>query len=136
MKRTKINIKSVFSKITINHVCMVIAIVIYIINKTLLSKYTSSWIGYVCKCYLNDMVCPLFFLGLSQLLLTWAGCELKSYGKLLLLGMSSGLVWEYISPIINPKAVTDPIDLICYFIGINIYYLLHKKFTKIISTHP
>lgn len=59
-------------------------------------------------------------------MLIWAGYEIKSYKYCLALGMTGGFVWEYFAPIINSKAVSDPIDIICYFVGITIYYLVMK----------
>ncbi len=116
-----------------NIACMVVAIAIYCLNQMMLKKQFIGAIGYFCKCHLNDLVCPLLFLSYAQIMLIWAGHEIQKYVGLLVLGMSAGFVWEYFAPIINPKAVTDAYDLICYFCGIQIYYfatLVEKKLNK------
>lgn len=116
-----------------NVICMVVAVSIYCLNQILLKNQFVGAIGYFCKCYLNDLVCPLFFLAYAQIILIWARHEINTYIGLLLLGMSAGFVWEYFAPIINPKAVTDVYDLICYFCGIQIYYfiaLVERKLSK------
>lgn len=87
-------------------------------------NYLTGWLGYFCKCFLNDLICPIFFLAYVQIILIWAGCEIKNYSVILVIGMAAGLIWEYVAPTINPRAVTDIFDLICYFCGINIYYLI------------
>ena len=38
--------------------------------------------------------------------------------------MTAGLIWEFFAPLINAKAVTDIYDLICYLIGVHIYYVI------------
>lgn len=120
-------IEKILKSITWKHIkCMTICMIIYVINQTLLKKYSSEILHKFCTCYLNDLICPLFFLGYCQVIFIWAKNEIKSYFLLLLLGMSAGFIWEYFAPIINSKAVTDPIDLIFYFIGINIYYAIIK----------
>ena len=106
-----------------NIFCLSIAVAIYILNQTLFKNYFAGIAGYFCHCYLNDLVCPLFFLSYAQIMLIWAGHEIKTYTRLVLLGMVAGFVWEYFAPIINPKTVTDVCDLFCYFVGIQIYYL-------------
>lgn len=107
-----------------NVICMLVAIVIYCLNQLVLKKLFEGGMGYFCNCYLNDLVCPLFFLSCAQIMLIWAKYEIKNYIGLLLLGMSAGCVWEYFAPVINHNAVTDVYDLVCYFGGIQIYYFV------------
>lgn len=40
--------------------------------------------------------------------------------------MAAGAFWEYVTPLINHNAVSDPYDLLCYFAGIHIFYLIHR----------
>ena len=114
----------------INIICITVATSIYCLNQLVLKKQLTGNVGYFCKCYLNDLVCPLFFLSYAQIMLIWAKCEIRTYIGLIVLGMTAGIVWEYFAPIINSKAVTDVYDLVCYFCGIQIYYfstLIEKK---------
>lgn len=74
---------------------------------------------------------PLFFLSICSLILSWAGYKFINFYVILTFGMSAGIVWEYITPLINPKSTTDPFDLICYFIGTVNYYMLIKFFNKV-----
>ena len=109
-----------------NGICMGVSLLVYITNKQILIKNTTGIIRYFCQCYLNDLVCPLFFLGFCQYILRWLGHEIHSYKNCLFLGMSAGIFWEYITPLINTRSVSDPYDLLCYFVVITVYFLIMK----------
>jgi len=47
---------------------------------------------------------------------------MTKYFHFIIVGMAAGVVWEFLGPIINKKSVFDPVDFICYFIGINLFY--------------
>ena len=102
---------------------MGIALFVYFFNKFVLLSITDGIARYFCQCYLNDLVCPLFFLGCCQIVWRCIGQEIVTYPACLLFGMSGGLVWEYVAPIINSKSVSDPMDLLCYFFGTTLYFL-------------
>lgn len=121
-----ISLKKAIFKRKINLVGMTTAICVYIINKACLIPYTQGQLNYFCRCYLNDLVCPLFFLGYCQILLIWIDHEIKSWWKCMLLIMVAGYIWEYGAPFINAKAVSDAWDLVCYFLGGTVYCLLMK----------
>lgn len=108
----------------INVIAMGISILLYVFNKCIWIDQTNGFLLIFCQCYLDDLVCPLFFLPYCQILLIWINREIRTYRGCLLLGMSAGLVWEYFAPIINKNAVSDPMDLLCYFVGISVYYIL------------
>ena len=110
-----------------NFWCICSALLIYGINRFFLSSYITGPLAPFFRGYLNDLVCPLFFLGVCQILLIWVGHELRFYWHCLLLTMAAGLIWEYGAPLINPRSVSDPLDLLCYFIGCTLYYALLKK---------
>lgn len=111
----------------INIYCIAFAICVYIINKTILIPNTLGKIGLFCKCYLNDLVCPLFFLGYCQILLIWVNFEMKSYKAIIILGIVAGVIWEFFAPMINHKSVTDYFDLLCYFVGSLLFAILYCK---------
>ena len=110
-----------------NYICILIAIGIYVINKIWLIENTHGELQYFCQCYLNDLVCPLFFIGFSQILLIWAENEMVYIRQYILFIVVYGLIWEYIAPLINPKAVTDVKDIWCYLLGMLVYYVLWKN---------
>ena len=108
-----------------NIFCILFAVGVYIVNKTILIPHISGKLGLFCRCYLNDLVCPLFFLGYCEILFIWIECELKSYKEIIILGMSAGVIWEFFAPIINQKAVTDYYDLLAYFVGSLVFAILY-----------
>lgn len=110
----------------VNPLCIGIAIIVYCLNKLILMRISFGPMETFFRCYLNDLVCPLLFLGYCQILLILIDYEFRSYKSCLLLGMSAGIVWEYFAPVINPKAVSDPWDLLCYFGGSSIYFMFMK----------
>ena len=125
----KIEVNSKFNfafKRKCNLYCISFALLVYAVNKIWLINLTAGAVEVFCRSFLNDLVCPLFFLGFANILFLWAGFELNSYLKCIAVGMTCGLIWEYFAPVINTKATSDPWDLLCYFIGISIYYLLFR----------
>ena len=121
------SIRQAVAKKPVNVWCIFLSMSLYLINKFYLSEIATGWIGFFCRCFLNDFMCPLFFLSFSQILLIWAEHEITSYWGIIFLGMSGGILWEYVAPLINPRAVSDPLDLVCYFVGANIYFCISKQ---------
>ena len=104
------------------------AMLLYIVNQVILKDYFSGkagipMIGYFCRCYLNDLLYPLFFLGFCEILLIWIDREIRSFPGLVLLAMSAGLLFEFAGPLVRADAVSDPLDLVCYLTGTCVYYL-------------
>lgn len=96
-------------------------------NKKILIGKMNGVMGYFFHCYFNDLMAPIFFLSICSIVLKWAGCKTLNLITLIILGMSAGFVWEYFAPVINNTAVTDPVDLVCYFMGTITYYIITKK---------
>ena len=114
-----------------NVVSITIALIVYVLNKSILMKHAKCFFKYFFTCYLNDLVCPLFFLGFAQIIFKWARIEIRQYRYILVLGVFGGFVWEFVAPIINPKSVADIFDFVCYIVGTNIYwFLIHNKLKK------
>lgn len=106
-----------------NLICMAVAITLFILNEMILKEITSGKIKLFFGGHFNDLICPLFFLGYCQIVFVWIKKELKSYSLIMLLIMVAGLIWEYLIPLLKPASTSDPLDLMFYFIGANIYYL-------------
>lgn len=79
-----------------------------------------------CQCYFNDLLAPVFLLSLIVIMFGMLELEIKQYYLFILIGMIAGLCWEYIIPMIKQSSISDVNDLICYFIGINIFYILKR----------
>ena len=114
-----------------NLICIFFSLLVYFFNKAFLIKSLNGNIGIFCRSHLNDLFCPLFLLGIVNILFAWVDKEIKSYIGCISFVMASGCVWEFFSPLINQKSVTDLWDLLAYFIGANIYFLLFSIEVKI-----
>lgn len=109
-----------------NLLCICISVGVYIANNYLIKNITQGFFRYICVNYLNDFMCPLFFLGVSEILLIYADVEIQSLGGILMIICAAGFVWEIIGPIININSVGDCIDFVCYIIGGIVYYSILK----------
>ena len=107
-----------------NPLCMMITIILYLMNQLVFKECFTGLVGYFCNCFYNDLICQLFFLPYVQIFLIWAEREIKGYIGFLTVGMTAGIIWEFFAPLINAKAVTDMYDLICYLVGVHIYYVI------------
>lgn len=105
--------------------CIVVP-VLYAFNKKMTFNNLPESILFFFKNYFNDLICPIFFLAICEIILLCIGYEIQSYAKLLLIGLSAGAFWEYVSPIFKSTAVSDTKDLLCYLCGTTFYYLMLK----------
>lgn len=103
-------------------VCCCFSIFIFFLNKAILIRSSSGISGYFFKCYLNDLMAPICVLAMSSVILRCAGYEMEKFRIILLIGVFASLVWEFVIPLIKTSSVTDPNDLICYFVGTMAYY--------------
>lgn len=109
-----------------NYYSILVVGAIFFLNKNFFAIHAERWVQYFCKCYLNDIICPVLILGISQIMLIWAGYEIKYFKHYMSISVLMGIIWEYFAPIINPKSVTDIIDIFCYMLGTFFYYILWK----------
>jgi hypothetical protein len=42
----------------------------------------------------------------------------------------SSFVWEFIAPIFKPNSISDPIDILFYFIGTMVYWIIYKMWNQ------
>ena len=77
-------------------------------------------------CHFNDLMCPLLFISYSNMLLITVNKELTKLTWIMVLGIFSGLVWEFVAPVIKPSAVIDVIDLLFYALGTFLYWCIIK----------
>lgn len=88
-----------------NILCFILAFGTYLLNRCVLQAHTQNGVRYFCQCYLNDMLCPLCFLSLVDMLGAWVHHPLRRIRDVLLLIGCASLIWEGVTPAINPKSV-------------------------------
>lgn len=77
-------------------------------------------------CYFNDLICPIFFLSYSNILLITIEREINKPFEIILECFLCGIVWEFFAPIIKDNSTTDLYDILFYIMGGIMYYLLQK----------
>lgn len=112
----------------INLVLMILVLFLYFLNNTYLKVFTEGGVQKFLICHFNDFICPLFFIAYSNLLLISVNKEIKKLKWVMIFGFSSGLVWEFIAPLIKPSSVTDILDLLFYTLGTFLYWCIVKLF--------
>ena len=112
----------------INLVLMIIVLFLYFLNNTYLKVHTVGFVQKFLICHFNDLICPLFFVAYSNLLLISVNRELKKLKWIMIFGFCSGLIWEFVAPLIKPSSVTDILDLLFYTLGTFLYWCIYKLF--------
>lgn len=110
----------------INLILLMAVSIIYFVNNIFLKSHTSGILNYFCICYLNDLMCPLFFLSYSNILLISIRKEIVATRTVILICFLCGLVWEFFAPLLKPDSTTDLMDILCYIFGGVIYLLIQK----------
>ena len=104
-----------------NLICALAALFIYLCNRFFLRDITHGWIGYICRCHLNDFLCPFIVMPCIETILRVAGFRWQKVWNIVLMALLCGLIWEYVIPIFKRSSVSDPIDLLCYLAGAILY---------------
>ena len=112
----------------INLFLMFIVLFLYLLNNLYLKGHTEGCIQRFLLCYFNDLICPLFFIAYSNLLLISVNREIKKLKWIMTFGFCSGLIWEFVAPLIKPSSVTDILDLLFYTVGTFMYWCIVNIF--------
>jgi hypothetical protein len=114
----------------INALLVFLSVMCYIINNLLIKRVAIGFWGVFFYGYFNDIICPILFMSYVNLLLMTRGKRIVSFGKIMAIGLCTGLFWELFSPVINASSVKDPMDLLCYLAGSTLYYLFIRLWRK------
>lgn len=123
-----IKIKNQIQSNKINMIIFVTCVLLYGINELLLKR--QDIMRWLFSGHFNDFLAPLLLLSYSNILIKIA--YNKTYNSFL--GLSTGmlavsLIWEYAAPYIKSGAVTDPLDIIAYYVGFMVYWIAIKLIT-------
>lgn len=110
----------------VNFMLIISVLILYLSNNLYLKNHTNDSMQNFFVCYFNDLICPLLFFSYSNILLICVNKELKKLKWIMLMGLCSGLVWEFFAPVIKPSSVTDVKDLMCYILGTFLYWCIIK----------
>ena len=96
---------------------------IYIINQTILKPTGNIFFNN----YLNDLLATPLFFSLVNLFSQYnTGKQVTQLKHLIPITIILSILGEYITPLWRSNNITDNLDIICYFIGMIIYYLIKK----------
>jgi hypothetical protein len=110
----------------INLSIFITCIVLYGFNTIILSSINNYNLHYFFSSYFNDLLAPLLLFSYINLILSLIDKKMYSLKYLILIIILSSLVWEFIAPIFKPTSISDPIDILFYFIGTLIYWIIYK----------
>ncbi len=97
---------------------------LYLINNSYLKVHTTGVLQAFFIGYFNDLICPLFLLSYSNLLLLAVDRELTHLWAICVITVISGCIWEFAAPLVKKTSVTDPMDIVCYIIGAIAYWVI------------
>ncbi len=111
-------------KIPLDILLIIFTSILYIMNNVILKHIFTGILRYFFVCYFNDLICPLFLLSYTNLLLVTVKKKIISFTNILFFIVPAGLIWEYFAPLVKPSATIDVYDLLCYFVGGVLYYFI------------
>lgn len=77
--------------------------------------------------YLNDLLAvPLFFALINSISLYKSNKQVTSLKYLIPITVFLSFLGEYVAIFLRQGSVSDWWDVLCYFIGMYVYYLIHK----------
>lgn len=71
----------------INLILILTVLLLYMFNNLFLKTHTHGLIQMFFICHFNDLICPLFFIGYSNLLLGCLNKKIKKLSRIMLLGL-------------------------------------------------
>ena len=101
---------------------------LYLLNRFCLIPATNGVLNDLLSWYGADILAGALILCVLQTALLAAGrTVLRNYGWVTLFLLACGLFWEVITPIYLPGAVGDLWDLLAYWLGGSLHWILENK---------
>lgn len=111
---------------------MICAVVLlYAVNVLFLRDNAHGGFGWFCKCYLNDLICPLLLLSYANILLLTRDMELRRLHVILFICAVAGALWEMHISALKPQAVSDVADFFCYLAGGVLYWIIYNSISAV-----
>ena len=81
--------------------------------------------------YLNDLLAvPLFFALINSISLYRSNTQVTSFKYLFVITVGLSFLGEYLAIFLRPGSISDWWDVLCYFIGMFVYYLITNVIIK------
>ena len=105
-------------------IILIICLLFYLINQVFLKKIGILFFNN----YFNDLLAvPLYFSIINIISLQISNKEITSFKTLFFITIILSFLGEYVAIYLRKGSVTDYWDIICYFIGMLVYYVLKNK---------
>jgi len=114
----------------INLSIFITCIILYGFNTIIFSSINNYNLHYFFSSYFNDLLAPLLLFSYINLILSLIDKKMYSLKYLFLIIILSSFVWEFIAPIFKPNSISDPIDILFYFIGTMVYWIIYKMWNQ------
>lgn len=102
-------------------IILITCLILYVINQIFLKKIGIIFFNN----YFNDLLAvPLYFSIINIISLQITKKEIKSFKTLFFITIILSFLGEYVAIFLRKGSVTDYWDILCYFIGMLIYYIL------------
>lgn len=94
-------------------------LIIYLLNQLFLKKIGILFFNN----YLNDLLAvPLYFSIINIISSYYMGKEITSLKTMFIITIGLSFLGEYVAIFLRQGSITDYLDIVCYFIGMMIYY--------------
>ena len=104
-----------------NHIIIIFSIILYILNKISLSKYSLFMSG-----YFNDILAGILLIAFTNLMFGFINKSIYKFVHIEIYLFAVGIFWEYITPLYKTSSISDPIDILAYMVGGFIYWIINK----------
>lgn len=110
----------------LNLIILVISSLLYLLNELYFKGLKIEYIFYFMNSHFNDLIASLVILAFANLLLGFVQHRIDKFKYIILFILGCSIVWEGLGKFARSNAVFDWIDVICYFLGAIIYYIIIK----------
>lgn len=113
-----------------NILIFTVCVLLYLLNIHIFSNLNNYEIHYFFTGYFDDIMAPLLLFSYINLLLSLRNEEIYSLKYLIIIIIVCSFVWEYLVLFVKPTTVSDPVDILCYFLGTLIYWIIYKNWIQ------
>ncbi len=110
-----------------NFYIFISCVCLYVINTLFFSNLANPKLNCFFNCFFNDLLAPILLFSYINLVLSFYNKKLYSLKYLFLITIACSFVWEYLILFFKPTSVSDPIDVLFYFLGTMIYWIIYKN---------
>ena len=109
-----------------NFIIMSICLFLYSLNQLFFKNIDINLLNEFFNSYFNDLLSTPLYFSYLNFLLSFVKKEIIGLKNLLIITVICSFLAEYLAIFIRPNSVSDPLDVLCYFIGTFIYWGIIK----------